>query len=105
MPEVDPIHESDATREAWLRVLADMDEAAGSATDGVETPAVWRAPEGLGPLPADLEERARAIAARQQRAIESVQEARLTVSRHLSALRTVPAPRQTDRSVYLDVTG
>jgi hypothetical protein len=82
-----------------------MDEAAGSATDGAETPAVWRAPEGLGPLPADLEERARGIAARQRRAIESVQDARLTVSRHLAALRTVPAPRQTDRSVYLDVTG
>jgi hypothetical protein len=97
--------QADATREAWLRVLAEMDEAAGSATDGVETPALWRAPADLGPLPADLEAQARTIAARQQRAIESLQEARLTVSRHLSALRTVPAARQTDRSVYLDVTG
>ena len=95
---------SEETRAAWLDALAEMEALAGVAGDpGVE--ARPYTPRDLGPIPDDLVPRAREIAVAQKSAIQRVKDAQRSVLAHLTALKTVPSPRETDRSVYLDVTG
>lgn len=97
---------SDETRAAWLEALAEMEAVAGASGDGTAVPTVpSRRFADLGPLPPELEGRARDVQRAQKSAIERVIEARRSIGQHLAALRSVPSARDTDRAVYLDATG
>lgn len=64
----------------------------------------WVPPRGLGPLPAHLLGRARALAAAQARVAERVDAVRITAGHHLTALRSVPGlPGQP--AMFVDVEG
>jgi hypothetical protein len=65
----------------------------------------WTPPENLGPIPPELEGRARALLDAQRDAVEAMSEQREQIGRHLSAVRSVPSAHDSARSVYLDVTG
>ncbi|ROQ37337.1 hypothetical protein EDF46_2793 [Frondihabitans sp. PhB188] len=96
---------SEETRQAWLDALAEMEAVAGASGDSAYAPSAWTPQADLGPLPADLVERAREVQDAQKSAIQRVLEARRTVVKHLAALKSVPAARDSDRAVYLDATG
>ncbi|HET8595677.1 MAG TPA: hypothetical protein VFM07_10545 [Intrasporangium sp.] len=67
-------------------------------------PAIFTPPSGLGPLPAHLADRARALEAAQARVALRLEEIRTTAGQHLAALRAVPsAPAHPP--VYVDVEG
>ena len=108
---------SEAGRLAWVRVL-DALEARALAT-GRETSApahsdvdnnddgdAWVPPLNLGPLPADLTDRALEVLAAQRQAVERAQSLRDAAAGRLSALRTYPGvPRPERPAAFLDVTG
>lgn len=96
---------SEETRAAWLSALAEMEAVAGASGDGTWAPSAWSPDPDLGPLPPELEERAREVQAKQKSAIARVLEARRTVIKHLAALKSVPPAKDSDRAVYLDATG
>jgi hypothetical protein len=106
---------------AWVAVLDDLERGlamaahpaggsfAGSTEDPEDasrTPLVpWSPPVGLGPLPADLADRAERLLRAQLDAGSLLQEARGRVARHLVAVRSVDPARPARDSVYLDVLG
>ena len=63
-----------------------------------------RVPSGIGPFPAELSERAKALLAAQGAAIKSLEGLKRATGRHLAAMRSIP-PHRDDRSVYLDIAG
>lgn len=70
----------------------------------VASRAVWRAPADLGPLPAGLVERARALHARQLDVARRLAEQAVASRRHLAATAAVHA-RPAAVPVYLDLEG
>lgn len=65
----------------------------------------WQPPAHLGPLPVELESRARRLLANQQELIVALEQTRRDTARHLLAVRSVPASRSDSSSIYLDVSG
>jgi hypothetical protein len=65
----------------------------------------WTPPENLGPIPPELEERARALLDAQREALDAMNAQREEIGRHLSAVKSVPSAHDSARSIYLDVTG
>ncbi|TQL46607.1 hypothetical protein FB562_2131 [Homoserinimonas aerilata] len=65
----------------------------------------WVAPTGLGSLPPELVDRARAILDAQRATVARLEERRRDTARHLAALQTVPHMQQREAAVYLDVAG
>jgi hypothetical protein len=106
---------------AWVAVLDDLERglamaahpAGGSFPGNAENPEEastttlepWSPPAGLGPLPADLADRAERLLRAQLDAGSLLQEARGRVARHLVAVRSVDPARPARDSVYLDVLG
>jgi hypothetical protein len=119
--------------QGWMEVLAKMEaeadaafrmdmvsqefgnqdaDAAGIAASGSpgarETEATvagaWTPPTNLGPIPAELVERARGVEAAQRAAVEHLEAAKATTARHLAAVQSVPEGRTSGRAVFLDVT-
>jgi hypothetical protein len=97
---------------AWSALLDEMEidlrVAAAAPAAGVPaelTALDWTPPQGLGPLPVALVERAQRIQATQQGALFKLERARASAAKHLAALDAVPASREHGHSVYLDVTG
>ncbi|MBB5640811.1 hypothetical protein [Cryobacterium roopkundense] len=105
---------------AWLRVLNELEQSLDTANwalaanststspadaAGLAPASTWRPPATIGPIPAQLEGRARDLLVCQQKLVRELDAARRTAGQHLAALRTVPPVRELDRSVYLDVTG
>lgn len=112
--------------QSWMDVLARMeaeadvagrpvlntgDQLTGSDTKverGVaherDTAAAWSAPQGLGPIPAELVQRARHVEAAQRAAVVRLEEAKAITARHLAAVQSVPEGRTSGRAVFLDVT-
>ncbi|WP_156109586.1 hypothetical protein [Cryobacterium sp. MLB-32] len=105
---------------AWLRVLNELElnldtanwsAAANSTPDsapdaaGLAPASFWQPPTTIGPIPAELGERARDLLLCQLKLVRELDAARRVAGQHLAALRTVPPVRDSDRSVYLDVTG
>lgn len=89
---------------AWERVLDEMETfllAAPAPVDAV-APEPWFPPE-LGPIPADLADRARDLLGRQQHLLEELRLARDAV-RHQQAVtdRFIAAARRSDGPVYVD---
>lgn len=90
-------------REAWLRALADLEASLGRPASGED--ADWVEPGNLGPIPVDLEQRARDLVAGQSEMIAELRHARHLAATHLAALRTVPGMDGAGVSVYLDTSG
>jgi len=98
----------------WLQVLDDLEASLGSgARDAVlsaqggalVTGVQWRAPEHLGQLPRELEERARMLIAGQLELIREIEDARRSAGAHLAAVRTILSTHRSDQPVYLDIAG
>jgi len=101
---------TDRTHAAWLAALDELEAIAGrdpqvgaERADGPQ--AAWTPPSGLGPLPAELAERAAAVAGAQRTALARLDAARKAVLAHLGAVRSVESAREPERPVYLDATG
>ncbi|MFH5824906.1 hypothetical protein [Georgenia sp. AZ-5] len=96
--------------EAWLEVLTAMEDAVaeveqGPGTGPAATPAAgWTPPVGIGPIPADLRERAGALVAAQESAMVRLRAAQRTNRSHSAVLRALPH-RPGTASIYLDVEG
>ena len=94
-------------RAAWLEVLDLMEDAvaqAGRPGGSDDEPAPWTPPSNIGPLPEDLEDRARTLLAAQESAMAQLRSARRTNRSHAGVLRALPHRAGTS-SVYLDVEG
>ncbi len=102
MPEFANTAES-PTRLAWLQALADLEASLGATASGED--AAWVAPGDLGPIPADLERRARDLVDGQSELIAELRRARHMTASHIAALRAVPASSGARASVYLDTSG
>jgi len=98
----------------WIKVLDDLEASLGSgARDAVlsaqggtlVTGVQWRAPELLGQLPRELEERARLLLAGQLELIREIEDARRSAGAHLAAVRTILSTHPSDHPVYLDIAG
>ncbi|MGO4782978.1 hypothetical protein [Cryobacterium sp. W22_MBD10_FK3] len=98
----------------WLRVLDDLEASLGSgARDAVlsaqggqlVTGVQWRAPEHIGQLPRELEERARMLLTGQLELIREIEDARRSAGAHLAAVRTILSTHRSDQPVYLDIAG
>lgn len=85
--------------------LGVAEAAAAAGTPSELTAPGWTPPQGLGPLPEELVDRAQRIQAAQCKALRQLEEARASAARHLAALDAVPGSREHGHSVYLDVTG
>ena len=93
----------DAALERWNALL---DELAREITNaGAHEGGPWRPPADLGPLPAELIERAQELAVAQQNAIAALEHEQTSTRRHLTALRAQPQQRNETGPVYLDASG
>jgi hypothetical protein len=100
---------TDRTHAAWLAALEELEAVAGRdpQADGPSSVAgtgVWTPPTGLGPLPAELADRAAAVAGVQRGALARLDAARKAVLAHLGAVRTVESSHEPERPVYLDAS-
>jgi hypothetical protein len=102
---------------AWTEVLERLEDdlraalAAGKASEDASAASPshrssrWTPPAGLGPLPAELRDRAERLAEAQRHTAHYLRDQRDTTARHLAAVRSVP-PAEADRpSVYFDLLG
>ena len=87
----------------WASVLDDLETAAARA--GREAPGAWAPPLGLGPLPIDLQPRAREVLALQHGARGRVDAELRDVTGQLGAVRAVGRSAAPERPVDLDVPG
>ena len=110
--------------QAWMAVLAKMEadvvsvmgkvtavgiqgqdpQAERVQVEEAGATAAWTPPRGLGPLPAELVERARDVEAAQRTAVERLEEAKATTARHLAAIQSVREAKANGHAVFLDVT-
>ncbi len=81
----------------WAAVLDDLEKR---LTLGEHTG--WVPPTGLGPLPPELQPRARALLAAQQDAMRHAEAELDRLGRELTALRRPPGTRATDGAAYID---
>ncbi|MFD1213654.1 hypothetical protein ACFQ36_16570 [Arthrobacter sp. GCM10027362] len=95
----------------WLAVLDELEaELEAAAVPGAgdadrQAAASWTAPKDLGPIPAELVDRATKLAAAQQEAVTALR-AKVRSNRSQSAyLQAVPQAAAKDAAVYLDTTG
>lgn len=97
---------AESTFTAWAAALDALEGELEWARD-LDRPgaSAWSAPAGLGPIPAELLDRAKAIQASQRELTERLLHSHGETARHLAAVRTVPAARPHTNSVYLDVAG
>ena len=114
---------TDRTHAAWLAALDELEAVAGRDPQAVAAGAgagtigaasgasvgmphgTWTPPAGLGPLPAELADRAAAVAGAQRGALARLDAARRAVLAHLGAVRSVESSHEPERPVYLDATG
>ena len=83
--------------------LAEM--LAESTEDANPIIQVWTPPSGLGPLPAHLEVRARALLSATSNVRATLALRHFDVGRHLAAVQSVPSAASSRPPVYLDVAG
>jgi hypothetical protein len=94
----------------WIAVLAAMEAGLAVANDAktwdddeVVPAVVWVIPDAIGPLPSSLRDHATQVVKAQDETIRRLEDRREVMSRHLAALRSIPAA-QGGNSAYLDVT-
>lgn len=68
-------------------------------------PVPWRPPIGLGPIPAELQERAARLIEAQLHTMRYLEDVRQTTARHLAAVRAVPRSEAGPHPVYFDLIG
>ena len=108
--EADAAFRMDMVSDEFTRRDADATGIAGSGSlDAGETEAAaaathWTPPQDLGPIPAELVERAREVEASQRAVVERLEEAKATTARHLAAIQSVREAKASGRAVFLDVT-
>jgi hypothetical protein len=90
--------------ERWGALLDHLERSLTGA-DASESPAAWRPPAGLGPLPGELRARAEALLTAQAERMAALETEQNSTARHLAALRTVPSGRDDTRPIYLDRNG
>jgi hypothetical protein len=120
MTDTDAMSPVDSAREAWLRALEDLEAELGNIlvsassttqtspatkTSSTTAASTWTAPRDLGPIPAELEGRARELLAGQRELIAELEHTKRATATQLAALRKMPATRPTGASVYLDTHG
>ncbi|MBK4348690.1 hypothetical protein [Lacisediminihabitans changchengi] len=66
---------------------------------------VWSLPSDIGPMPAELRERAARVLDAQNDGVAELERRQRSIGKHLAALRTVPTGQVGGGSPYLDVTG
>ncbi|WP_159085088.1 hypothetical protein [Planctomonas deserti] len=100
--------------DAWVAVLDELERNAAKAAHpsarraadgGPQAASPWSPPVGIGPLPADLADRATRLLRAQLDAGTLLQEERARIARHLVTVRAVDPARPARESVYLDVLG
>jgi hypothetical protein len=99
---------ADSARDAWSRTLDELEASLGAeaADHGVSyDTGTWTPPGDLGPIPAELEARARQLLSGQRELIAELDHTRRATAAQLIALRKMPATRPTGASVYLDTNG
>lgn len=97
----------DAAREdplSWADALDRMESELHGALAAVD-PVPWRPPIGLGPIPAELQERAARILEAQMHTMRYLEDVRQTTARHLAAVRAVPRSEVGPHPVYFDLIG
>ena len=103
----DPDGRDDSGWDSFLtrleRELAEMVLESTEDTDPVGQ--VWTPPSGLGPLPAQLEIRARALLSATSNVRATLALRHFDIGRHLAAVRSVPSAASGRPPVYLDVAG
>ena len=87
---------------AWELVLNELEASLAMAGEPAEG---WVPPAGLGLIPDELVERAQELNRTQRMRIAELERAKREAATHLAALRTIPALRNPEASVYLDVAG
>ena len=96
---------------AWVTILVEMEERLDDAArvmgsaDSVIAADAWTVPSNIGPIPAELAERARDVLSNQRKIVGELENARRVTLKHLAAVRSVPPARNPGTSVYLDVAG
>ncbi|MFC8923850.1 hypothetical protein [Cellulosimicrobium sp. NPDC057127] len=98
-----------AATAAWERVLDELETMAGDAGEHAGESAVarllaWEPPQGLGPLPPSLVERALDVVARLGGAVGGLHAAMASNRRHVRALGAVPPAHDPTAAAYLDVS-
>jgi hypothetical protein len=88
----------------WADALERMERELRGALARVE-PVPWRPPVGLGPIPAELHERAARLLEAQLHTIRHLEDVRQTTAKHLAAVKAVPRAEQGPRPVYFDLLG
>lgn len=95
----------DTAESAWAAALDELEARAGQAA-GPAALEPWRAVAPLPALPATLAERARAVQAAQQRAIDGLREQQARIRGELASLGSAQTPRpDAEPPVYLDLIG
>lgn len=113
MTETDATGVAAASPDAWSRVLDELESELGDILVTAGSPAGvpagsttgWTPPGDLGPIPPELETRARELLAGQRELIAELEHARRATAAQLNALRKMPATRPARASVYLDTLG
>lgn len=90
--------------EAWADALARMEQELHGALAKVD-PVPWRPPIGLGPIPAELQERAARLLEAQLHTIRYLEDVRQTTAKHLAAVKSVPRAEAGPHPVYFDLIG
>jgi len=98
------------SREAWVRVLEELEAelvevlgSTGSTSGGSTTE--WVPPGDIGPIPEDMQPRARELLGGQRELIAELERAKQATAAQLAALRRMPTTRPSGASVYLDTSG
>lgn len=68
-------------------------------------PVEWTPPLHLGPIPVELEGRARLLLDAQTEAAGMISEAKAQTVKHIHAIDLIPEPQGRSRLAFLDVTG
>jgi hypothetical protein len=95
----------------WDEVLDTLEDGIATAITALDNPEapmhafLWSPPEGLGPLPEHLRDRAEQIVESQQALNDRMAAERKAAGKHLEAIRSIPERRRQDTSIYLDVNG
>ena len=99
---------ADTPLAAWTRVLDELAElSAGAGPDAgdsvIRRLVRWTPPTDLGPLPAELVDRALEVLTGQAHVVEHLQQAVAENRRHARAVSTVPVVGSNPPAAYLDV--
>jgi hypothetical protein len=99
----DPERSTDPARLAAWDAVLDRLETDVAHAEAADTPApAWHPPRGIGSLPPELGDRARAILHAQTEALARMQSEHATIARHTAAIESIPTRRSARRPVYLD---